>query len=68
MLHRQGAGRGHGPPAADFGAGKIFFAESTFGGAEMTDTLFEQTGYAELARRYGIPLYNLNRSEAVEVE
>ncbi|MBP2676452.1 MAG: hypothetical protein H6Q84_3292, partial [Deltaproteobacteria bacterium] len=53
---------------SDFGAGKIFFAESTFGNAEMTDTFFEQTGYAELARRYGIPLYNLNRSEAVEVE
>jgi len=53
---------------SDFGAGKIFFAESTFGNAEMTDTFFEQTGYAELARRYGIPLYNLNRSETVEVE
>lgn len=52
----------------DFGAGKVFFAESTFGDAKMTDMLFEKTGYAQLARHYGVPLINLNRSEAVEVE
>ncbi len=52
----------------DLGAGKVFFAESTFGDAKMTDMFFEKTGYAELARRYGVPLYNLNRSEAVLAE
>ncbi len=53
---------------SDFGTGKVFLAESTFGDAKMTDMFFEKTGYAELARKCGIPLFNLNRSEAVEVE
>jgi len=53
---------------SDLGAGKIFLAESTFGDAKTTDMFFEKSGYAELARRHGIPLVNLNRSEAVMVE
>jgi uncharacterized protein (DUF362 family) len=34
----------------------------------MTDMFFEKTGYAGLARKCGVPLINLNRSVAVEVE
>ncbi len=52
----------------DFGVGKIFIAESTFGDRKMTDMFFHKTGYAALARKYGIGLFNLNGSEAVEVE
>ncbi|MEW6719435.1 MAG: DUF362 domain-containing protein [Thermodesulfobacteriota bacterium] len=51
----------------DLGAGGICIAESTFGDAEATDRYFHETGYVALAARYGIPLHNLNRSEAVEV-
>ncbi|MBP2674930.1 MAG: hypothetical protein H6Q84_1770 [Deltaproteobacteria bacterium] len=52
---------------SDLGAGRVFLAEATFGGAEMTDIAFRETGYDELARKCGVPLYNLNRSEAVMV-
>lgn len=52
----------------DFGVGTIFIAESTFGNRKMTDMFFHKTGYVELARKYGIGLFNLNGSEAVEVE
>ncbi len=52
----------------DVGVGKIFIAESTFGDRKMTDMFFHKTGYAELAQKYGIGLFNLNGSEAVEVE
>jgi uncharacterized protein (DUF362 family) len=52
---------------SDFGVGKVFLAESTFGTAEKTDMLFRETGYAGLAKKYGIGLINLNESEAVEV-
>jgi uncharacterized protein (DUF362 family) len=51
----------------DSGAGEVFIAESTFGDARMTGMLFEKTGYAALAGKYGIRLVNLNESEAVEV-
>lgn len=50
----------------DSGMRNIFIAESTFGSAEMTDICFDKSGYAELAKRYDIPLINLNRSQYVE--
>lgn len=53
---------------SDFGVGKIFIAESTFGDGRMTNMFFHKTGYFELAAKYGIDLFNLNESEAVEVE
>ncbi len=53
---------------SDAGAGRISIGEATFGDARTTDMLFKKTGYAELARKYGIPLHNLNASQAVEVE
>lgn len=53
---------------SDFGVRKIVIAESTFGDARMTEALFRQTGYRELAKRHGIELLNLNESQAVEVE
>jgi len=52
---------------SDFGAGKVFIAESTFGDRNMTNMFFNETGYAGFARKYGIDLFNLNASEAVEV-
>jgi uncharacterized protein (DUF362 family) len=52
----------------DFGAKKIFVAESTFGNDRMTDMFFNKTGYTEMVKRYGIPLINLNRSQAVDIE
>lgn len=52
----------------DFGTRKIVLAEATFGNERMTDMFFARTGYTELARKYDIPLINLNRSEAVEVK
>jgi len=45
-----------------------FIAESTFGGANMTDAIFRQTGYLDLAARYGIDIFNLNESRAVAVK
>ena len=51
----------------DFGVRKLFIAEATFGNEHMTDMFFEKSGYADLARRYAVPLINLNRSEIVEV-
>lgn len=53
---------------SDFGVGKVFLAESTFGDARMTEMFFRKTGYSGLAAKYGIDLFNLNASEAVEVE
>jgi uncharacterized protein (DUF362 family) len=47
---------------------EVFMAEATFGDSRMTNVFFEKTGYAELAEKYGISLFNLNESEAVEVE
>jgi uncharacterized protein (DUF362 family) len=52
----------------DQGAGEIAIGESTFGDARMTAALLRKTGFAELATRYGIALYNLNASQAVEME
>ena len=51
----------------DAGASEISIGEATFGDARMTDMLFRKTGYADLARRHGIPLHNLNASLAVTV-
>lgn len=52
----------------DFGVLKLFMAEATFGDDRMTDMFFKKTGYADLARKYGMELVNLNRSQAVEVK
>lgn len=53
---------------SDFSVGKVFIAESTFGDRQMTNMFFHKTGYSELAGKYGIDIFNLNESEAVEVE
>jgi uncharacterized protein (DUF362 family) len=50
----------------DAGAHKILIGESTFGDARTTDMLFKKTGYTELARKHGVPLVNMNASQAVE--
>lgn len=50
----------------EYGVKKIVIAESTFGNEKMTDTCFNKTGYAELAKRYAIQLRNLNQSEVYE--
>jgi uncharacterized protein (DUF362 family) len=47
---------------------KPFMAESTFGDAKMTNTLFRQTGYSDLATKYGIDFFNLNQSQFVAVK
>jgi uncharacterized protein (DUF362 family) len=52
----------------DFRVKNIVIAESTFGSQQMTDMCFNKSGYVELAKKYGIKLINLNRSEIVEVE
>jgi len=52
----------------EFGVKEVFVAESTFGGARMTDMFFKKSGYLELAGRYAIDIINLNESKAVEVE
>ncbi|MCX7000011.1 MAG: DUF362 domain-containing protein [Candidatus Sumerlaeota bacterium] len=52
----------------DLNVQEVFMAEATFGDSRMTNMFFEKTGYAELAEKYGISLFNLNESEAVEVE
>jgi len=49
------------------GVSRIAMGEATFGAAQMTDALFRKSGYAEMAERHGIPLYNFNRSQAVTV-
>jgi uncharacterized protein (DUF362 family) len=49
------------------GVRRVVIGESTFGTAAMTDRLFRDTGYAELARELNVELINLNRSEPVEV-
>ena len=49
------------------GVSRIAMGEATFGTAQMTDALFRKSGYGELAKRHGIPLYNFNRSRAVAV-
>jgi uncharacterized protein (DUF362 family) len=53
---------------SDFGVSRVLMAESTFGDARMTEALFRQTGYRELAKKYGLELHNLNESQAVEVD
>jgi uncharacterized protein (DUF362 family) len=50
----------------DYGAKKIVMAESTFGNAQVTDICFEKSGYNALAKKYGIELINLNKSQGVE--
>lgn len=45
-----------------------FIAESTFGNAGMTEAIFRQTGYSALAAKYGIDIFNLNRSQPVMVK
>ncbi len=52
----------------DFGAKKIVIAESTFGNAQITDMCFEKSGYSSLAKKYGIGIINLNKSEIAEVK
>jgi|WetSurMetagenome_2_1015567.scaffolds.fasta_scaffold76189_2 uncharacterized protein (DUF362 family) len=52
----------------DRGIKRITIAESTFGDAHMTDLCFLKTGYFDLARKYDIPLINLNKSRAVRVK
>jgi uncharacterized protein (DUF362 family) len=52
----------------DQGAGEVAIGESTFGDARMTAALLRKTGYADLATRYGIPLYNFNASQPVDME
>ena len=54
------------PLVRDAGASNILIGESTFGDAKTTDMLFRKTGYAELARKHGVRLVNMNESEAVE--
>ncbi|MDD5678551.1 MAG: DUF362 domain-containing protein [Kiritimatiellae bacterium] len=53
---------------SDFSVRKVFIAESTFGDKNATNMFFHKTGYSELARKYGIELFNLNESETVEVK
>ncbi|MBN1353164.1 MAG: DUF362 domain-containing protein [Candidatus Omnitrophica bacterium] len=53
---------------SDLGAKNVIIAESTFGNADMTDMCFLKSGYAELAKKYTIPLINLNRSQYIEKE
>ncbi|MFB3924467.1 MAG: DUF362 domain-containing protein [Syntrophales bacterium] len=50
----------------DFRVKRLLIAESCFGNPGMTDMFFNKTGYSGLAKRYGIDLINLNKSEAVE--
>lgn len=52
----------------DFKVKNIVIAESTFGDQQMTDMCFNKSGYVELAKKYGINLINLNKSEIVEVK
>jgi len=52
----------------DFNVKEIIIAESTFGNQHITDMCFIKNGYTELAKKYGIKLINLNKSEIVEVE
>jgi len=51
----------------EHGVTHIAMGEATFGTARMTDALFGKSGYADLAERHGIVLYNFNRSQAVAV-
>ncbi len=44
-----------------------FIAEATFGDGKTTRMYFRKTGYSDLAAKYGIGLFNLNESEAVEI-
>jgi len=50
----------------EYGAKGIVIAESTFGNAQITDMCFEKSGYSQLAKKYGIELINLNKSQVVE--
>lgn len=47
---------------------KPFIAESTFGNAGMTAMIFRQTGYSDLAEKYGIDIFNLNQSQPIAVK
>lgn len=51
----------------DYGCEKIVIAESTFGNGAITDMCFKKTGYDELAKKYGLEVINMNRSEVVDV-
>jgi uncharacterized protein (DUF362 family) len=51
----------------EYGLHKIVIAESTFGDANMTDSLISRSGYGELARTLGITMVNMNNSPVVEV-
>jgi uncharacterized protein (DUF362 family) len=51
----------------DMGLKRLVIAEATFGNERMTDMFFAKSGYTELAKRYGVGLINLNRSQAVPV-
>jgi len=46
----------------------VFIAESTFGNQQITQKLFHETGYSDLAEKYNIDLINLNASEPIDVE
>ena len=52
----------------DFGVGKVFIAEATFGDARVTNMCFHKTGYSDLASKYNIELVNLNSSQIVEMK
>ena len=47
---------------------KPFIGESTFGNANMTNVIFRQTGYSDLAAKYGIDIFNFNQSQSVAVK
>ncbi|MBN1996166.1 DUF362 domain-containing protein, partial [candidate division KSB1 bacterium] len=47
---------------------RVVIAESTFGDAKMTDMFFLKSGYAELAKKYNVKLYNLNASQPIRVK
>jgi len=47
---------------------KPFIGESTFGNANMTNVIFRQTGYSDLAAKYGIDIFNFNQSQSIAVK
>ena len=51
----------------DHGITDIRIAEATFGNAATTRKYFNETGYADLAFRYNIPLINLNEAEFIDL-
>ncbi|MBN1411388.1 MAG: DUF362 domain-containing protein [Spirochaetales bacterium] len=52
----------------DWGVKRLAIGESSFGNAALTDKFFKRTGYADLAQKYGIVLFNLNNSSTVGIE